>query len=642
MDKRPAAGRWIRRVLTAWLAATALESLLLPAALRKPVGVEALRHMNLLRAAVCTVLGTLLLLLAERLLLRRGGEGARVREGLFRWLLPLFFACGAVPVLLAGGFSRLLTGGCLLVLGLLIIYALRGWDASPETGPVGEKPRPVWAWLTALMALGFFAAVSIWTVGRVRAMMTPTYDFGIFSQMFASMRRTGLPVTTLERGYPLSHFAVHVSPIYYLFLPFYLLVPRPETLQVLQAAVMAGAVIPLWKLGGLHGLTGPRRLLLCALLLLAPAFSGGASFDLHENCFLTALLLWLFWALDRGNRPVTALAALLTLCVKEDAAVYVGVIGLWVTLRALLRPERRRQLVTGLLLLTGAALWFIAVTTWLDREGTGVMTWRYSNLDYDCSGSLLTVVKAALLCPMKILQECLQSKKLSYLCMTLGLLLGIPLWTRRYERLLLLLPWLLVNMIPDYVYQYDLFFQYNFGSLACLIYLCCVNLAPRPAKSPLTNTAGAGKPKSADLRGRLRLAALLLAAALSLGFCARKIGPRVLRVSRIWLRREPELKEIRRVLEGIPREASVTASTFYTTALSDRTTLYDAGYVLPEQLLRSDYVVIRPDDKLKSFISSEDVDGAVHFRAALIGAGYRIIQSIPGQLELWQQPDPAP
>ena len=50
---------------------------------------------------------------------------------------------------------------------------------------------------------------------------------------------TGLPVTTCERDRVLSHFAVHVSPIYYLFLPFYALFPSPVTLEVLQALLLA-------------------------------------------------------------------------------------------------------------------------------------------------------------------------------------------------------------------------------------------------------------------------------------------------------------------------------------------------------------------------------------------------------------------
>ena len=111
----------------------------------------------------------------------------------------------------------------------------------------------------------------------------------------------------------------------------------PETLQVLQATVITSAVIPLWKLGKHHGLSGLQRTLLCAVLLLYPAFSGGTGYDIHENCFLTPLLLWLFYGIDRKNTSLTAIAAALTLTVKEDAAVYVAVIGLWLVVKATLR-----------------------------------------------------------------------------------------------------------------------------------------------------------------------------------------------------------------------------------------------------------------------------------------------------------------
>ncbi|MBQ5764200.1 MAG: hypothetical protein IIV96_06120, partial [Ruminococcus sp.] len=47
--------------------------------------------------------------------------------------------------------------------------------------------------VTAVLALGFFAFVCVWTVSRVRSFSAPTYDYGIFSQMFYNMEKTGLP-----------------------------------------------------------------------------------------------------------------------------------------------------------------------------------------------------------------------------------------------------------------------------------------------------------------------------------------------------------------------------------------------------------------------------------------------------------------
>ena len=214
--------------------------------------------------------------------------------------------------------------------------------------------------------------------------------------MFHSMRTTGLPVTTCERDRVLSHFAVHVSPIYYLFLPFYALFPSPVTLEVLQALLLASAVIPLWRIARRHGLSGVTAGLLCALLLLWPAYAGGTSYDVHENKFLTPLLLWLFDFLDRRCVWGVALFSVLTCMVKEDAPVYVAVIALWVVLRALTRTgaERRWGLLTGGAMLVGAVGYFLGVTAWLAADGDGVMSYRYSNFLYDGSDSLFTVIKA--------------------------------------------------------------------------------------------------------------------------------------------------------------------------------------------------------------------------------------------------------
>lgn len=207
------------------------------------------------------------------------------------------------------------------------------------------------------------------------------------------------------------------------------------------------------------------------------AYAGGASYDIHENAFLTPLILWMFYGIDREKRWVALLAGGLTLLVKEDAAVYVAVVALWLILRAWLRGRNRWGLTTGGMLLAGALVWFFLVTAYLERYGDGVMTYRYQNFLYQGSGSLFTVILAVLLSPMKLIYECMDPEKLPFLALTLLPLLGMPLWTRKYERYILLIPYILVNLMSDYPYQHDIFFQYTYGSTACLMYLTVVNLA---------------------------------------------------------------------------------------------------------------------------------------------------------------------
>lgn len=563
LKKKPTFPDLIRHILVSWILAVAVEWFLLPTALHDLAGLEGLSQMSFLRVVLITLTGTaglsVLSLWCNTLPAERCG-------------LVLMFIMFSVSALISS-FTWAFLGACILIGLVLLEFCLRGWNCKPERRIKQEKPRRVWAWITAILPVVFFLFVSAWTVGRVYSFCCPSYDFGIFSQMFYSMAKTGLPLTTVERDGLLSHFAVHVSPIYYLMLPFYMLVPTPATLQVLQAAVMVSAVIPLWKIAEHHGLPSVQRMLLCALLLLYPAFSGGSSYDIHENCFLTPLILWLFYGIDQKSIPITAVAATLTLMVKEDAAVYVAVIALWLTIQALLRKDRR-NLITGLLLLVSSLAWFFAVTAYLTKSGDGVMTYRYQNFMYDGSGSLLTVVKSVILNPLKAVYECVDEEKLKFLTLTMLPLLGLPLFTRRYERFILLIPYILVNLMTDYRYQHDVFFQYTFGSIACLFYLMIVNLA--------------------DLKINWQRVSLLICAVIVGAVCFGKaIVPTA--VSYPWqaVKYYGYYQEIRDTLSQIPDDASVTAHTFYTTYLSQRDELYDVRYASKEHLLSSDYVVLK-------------------------------------------------
>lgn len=554
-----------RRILLSWLIAVTAEYLLLPGTLRNLAGLEGLAEMSLLRVIGITFGVTVLLWILSRSLHLAKAE---------RWGMVIAFGILAIAALWAC-FTWAFFGACTLIGILLAVFAVRGWNGSPERVLAPQRSGKAWPWITAGLSGVFFLFVSAWGVGRVYSFSTPSYDFGIFCQMFYNMKHSGLPMTTLERDGLLSHFAVHVSPVYYLLLPFYALVPKPATLQVLQAAVITSAAIPLWKIGKRHGFSGGQRTLLCAILLLYPAFSGGTGYDIHENCFLTPLLLWLLYGIDRKNTAVTAVAAILTLTVKEDAAVYVAVTGLWLVVRTVLRFEKkeRKALLTGLALLAVSLGWFFGVTGYLANSGDGVMTYRYGNFLYDGSSSLLTVVKSVLLCPMKALYECVDAEKLPFLALTLLPLLGLPLLTRRYERFLLLIPYILVNLMSDYRYQHDIFFQYTFGSAAFLIYLTAVNLADLSSSRP-------------------RVLALILTAAVSGACFGKTVVPTAVYYPTQAVRSFDHYQEVRDTLSLIPEDASVAATTFYTTELSQRETLYDVRYTSQSHLLECQYVIL--------------------------------------------------
>ena len=610
--RRIKAGSMVRKIMLAWLVAVLTEYMMLPRELRDLAKLDGLAQMSFGRLVCVIMILTAVLSLMERYVFVPGLE---------RWGMVLSFAVLAIVALQAGMTWPFLCA-CLLILAVLTVFALWGWKRSPERHRMTDTPAKVWGWVTAVLAVCFFLFVSAWTVGRVYSFSTPTYDFGIFSQMFYHMKESGLPMTTVERDGMLSHFAVHVSPIYYLMLPFYCLVPTPAALQVLQAAVIASAVIPLWKLGKVHGLSGPQRTICCGILLLYPAFSGGTGYDIHENCFLTPLILWLLYGIDRQSRPITWIAAILTLTVKEDAAVYVAVVGLWVAVKAMLRYEKqaRTQLGTGLAMIGAAVGWFVLVTGYLSGQGDGVMTYRYQNFMYDGSASLMTVVKCVLLNPMKAVFECVDADKLKFLAQTMLPLLGLPLLTRRYERYILLIPYVLVNLMPDYTYQHDIFFQYSFGSTAFLLYLTVVN--------------------ASDMKiNWQRIAAMVAAVAVS-GTCfGFLVVPKAMYYPVQAVRHYEYYQNLRQVLAQIPKEASVAAGTFYTTELSQREILYDLRYCSWEHVLESEYVVlgVTSTGDYQRYAAIGQENGLENLILLLEGHGYEMYASVEGQLLIYRR-----
>lgn len=568
----------ICKALTAWILAAAVQFLLLPTEMRDLSGLEGLQQMSLGLSLALT--GGIFALLCLLSLVCYTGKWER---------RAMVVGVSLLAVLtLMSNFSWAMLVTCLVVVLLFVGFSMWGWDGSPEPTLAADAPQKRrYGILTGILTVLFILFVCAWTVGRIYCFNTPTYDFGIFSQMFHYMLKTGQPLTTLERDGLLSHFAVHVSPIYYLMLPFYALAPYPATLQILQAVVLGSAVIPAWRIARQHGLSCPARMMVCALLLFYPAFSGGTSYDLHENCFLTPLLLWLLYGIDKKSIPLTAVAAVLTLTVKEDAAVYVAVVALWLAVRGLLRKEKW-SVCTGLSMLAGAVLWFFGVTAFLSGSGEGVMTYRYKNFYFNGNSSLLTLIEAVFLSPMKAVYECVEPEKLEFIAMTLLPLVGLPLFTRRYERYLLLIPYILVNLMSDYQYQHSIYFQYTYGSTALLFYLTVVNLA--------------------DLHlSWQRMAALDTAIALSLACFGTTVLPKGISYPRQCIQYQDYYTGIRKMLSEIPADASVSATTFYTVLLSNRDTLYDVRYCEKAHLLETEYIVLNADST--SEYKQYDTDG---------------------------------
>ncbi len=413
------------------------------------------------------------------------------------------------------------------------------------------------ALLSALFALLGGTVLSMIGVFRYLSFSTPNFDFGLFCNMFHYMKETGLPLVTSERDGLLSHFAVHISPIYYLLLPFYYLFPSPITLQIGQAAVLYIGMLPLFLLCRHFKLSQKVTLALTFLYAFYPALSTGCFYDLHENCFLTPLLLFTFYFYEKKKTVPTFLFAFLVLMVKEDAAVYLCVFALYILL------SNRKRWKTGLSMLLFALCYFALALTLLSRFGEGAMINRFDNLIFNKEEGLLGALKTALYNPGYLLSQLLTDAsggwgKVLYLAELLLPLAFLPFCTKRPSRWLLLSP-LLINLLSMYQYQYDIGFQYSFGITAFLFYATVSNLSECEE--------GAFHRRLLPLAAGACLCLYLLTAFPTLGTYAGMFRDN----------REDYI-QMEEALDALPDDAALSVSTMLLAHVADREIVYEIDY----------------------------------------------------------------
>ena len=427
--------------------------------------------------------------------------------------------------------------GCCIVIGIVVFLT--------DLSEIILKVHWSVPWIMAgALIVGFTFFVGMICCLYYQNHWTSCFDFGIFSQMFYYMKESGLPLVTCERDRLLSHFAVHFSPIYYLLLPIYMLIPDPRTLLVMQALIVASGVIPLLLICKNHKLSDPACCAFAVIYTLYPCFAGGCFTYIHENNFLAPLVLWLVYFCEKGKPVPKIVFTVLLLSVKEDAAVYVAVIALY-----FLFTDKNYKCNISILLLS--VVYFITVTNRLAKYGDGVMTGRYDNYIYDGSGSLITMIFAVVKNPVYVLSQSFTEEKLLFILQMLLPLMFLPFITKNPKRFILIIPFLLINLMTNYQWQYNIGFQYGFGSGALLIYLAAVNY------SELKN-------------GKVLLTALCSSAVIFFGLYYHRTD---------YFKSYEEATEQREIIDKalslIPENASVASSTFLLPNLSQRDEIYE-------------------------------------------------------------------
>jgi uncharacterized membrane protein len=335
----------------------------------------------------------------------------------------------------------------------------RAWlDAVERSGA-----RPLWIAAAAVGLLLFGIALM-----RHWAFDSHGYDLGIFTNVMWNLTHGNGYVSSVKDGINL--FADHQSPTYWLLAPVFWLVPRPETLLLLQALGLAAGGPALYYLARAH--FGERHWAAAALPWLYWAYlpmRNANAFDFHPEVFMLPLFLWAFVGFTSKHRwaKVLGVAALIAaLGAKESAPVVAVGIGIaW----ALCGGGWRGVALAA----AGVAVFFfdVKVVPRLVQGGD----YAYMNLYGRFGGGLLDLMIAPLTQPVYFLSQLINAERLNFLFWTLAPLGFLPLF--HWRAALAVLPPYLMLFLSEGDQRVRIIFHYGIEPGSALFWALPFGLA---------------------------------------------------------------------------------------------------------------------------------------------------------------------
>ena len=465
--------------------------------------------------------------------------------------------------------------------GLSIIYTTTVFIKFFKKEKVKKLLTDIGFNLVAVILLVQVIVFSLFMVYRLKAFATSTYDFGIFIQMFYNMRDFNGMITSLERSVLISHNMIHFSPIYYLMLPVFMVFPYPETLQVLQILIVASGVFPLWLIMKEFKTRDFFKMLVIVMYVMSPAIITSSFYDLHENCFLPPLLLFvLYFAIKKQTIPLIIFTAL-TLLVKEDASLYLVFVGLYFLFSSIFTKEKKvdiKQLIYGISIIIVSMGYFLMITSFLNESGDGAMFWRYSNINIDNDLGLKGIIAGFLLNPSYFLATFFSPMKINTLLLVIGSVGLLPFFVSNKSAYFLAAPLIIMNYLSTYPYQHQFGFQYFYGSATLLIFMVLLVDKENSDKSFFNNKFSFKH--IVNVLG-------LLGVAVSITFGSVYIYERKWTYE-TYLDNQEMYESMKATMLSIPKDKAIVASGYLTPHLADRELIFDYSYF---NLFTSEYEI---------------------------------------------------
>ncbi|MGD9891114.1 MAG: DUF2079 domain-containing protein [Dehalococcoidia bacterium] len=462
-------------------------------------------------------------------------------------------------------------------------------DSTPARGDVRTWHLSLLLGMVALAWVVFAWAL----VAQHRAHNSNAFDLGFFDQIIWNTSQ-GRWFQTSFVDY--NFLGQHMQPVLLLFAGLYRIRPAVEILLLVQAAVVAGAAVPLYIAARRLLATASAALLVAGAYLIAPHLHGAVLFDFHPE-LMGAAGIFGSLALLAVGRPSWAMAAFVTVfLLKEDAALA----GAGFSVVVWILGYRRTAVA-----LCAASLLYLTLTAGVImpalRDRPGDLQERYGYLGADNRTAVTTVLRH----PDRVAEHLggrPQRQALSYLLATTALL---PLVT---PAALAAAPLLAANLLSTHPAQHDLTLHYPALSHALVFVAALLGIR--------------GLARSRRATGRLSrlpagtvttaLAGLLFATSAITWAFGSPLGLRMFDADRY--RQTAHDQAVERVIAAVPPDAAVSAQSGLLPHLSQRRDIWEFP-----RLERAEYVII---DRTAWRTSQSDAAGFERTFHSLPAFGY--------------------
>jgi len=333
--------------------------------------------------------------------------------------------------------------------------------AAPRSAPLWRLyPRAIdrllrvtgWQWVLVFILAWYVWHFTNTTVRMHHGLGTSAYDFALYDQGMWLLSRFKAPFVTLMGR---NLFGDHTSFIMIFLVPFYWLFPGPGILLFFQSVGLAAGAIPVFLYARRRLESEPIAVVLAGAFLLHPAISRTNVEQFHPDAFLPALVGFAIYFALTGRWRAYSVFVVLALLVKEDAALVIIPLGIWVALRR----DRRTGIITVVGALLYAAFAMGVVINLLNGEWAP-NAWRIP------FGGVGGLISAAFTRPGEVISYLVSDGRPWYLFQAAFPFAFLFLLTPTLAAISA--PALGANVISAFSYQYDIRYHYTAVGLPAL------------------------------------------------------------------------------------------------------------------------------------------------------------------------------